>query len=477
MESVSFATLTESTVGPIRQQQPQHSGAVFESVIEPLVPSRPEPAPQPKPTATVTEPAPQPAVEPAKVNLVPSDPPLAIDKNGYVVVAVPEHLQLLLKKGFPSAAHGISAGGILIDKSPLGTFALNPRGFLRYGTTKQEELVKIEDEKRRAADREDFALAAHLLERQREIETSQEPLSVRFVLAENLVLCFRKNEWMLLRSYEPIRRPELKPQDDSWTLAALPGALSKLWSQAQETVPRVFNETVPRVLTEVPRVFTELLESEPIPPPPPPSATIATGTPTTPPTVTIQGPMDRLASVEKAVSEILAFFGTAKTAEERQQLGDDRSTREIAVLVRVKLCSALAQFFLDGFKTERFLLPPYHIWDWIESYSVRFRGAVPNIAAFSLKKGIDNANGLFADKSMRFRGLVCYALNARLLDTWVGILVGDAAGLAKFFTEGATVRNKPATRHLVDALKKLQDESFLLSLNFESTTASKQQQP
>ena len=86
----------------------------------------------------------------------------------------------------------------------------------------------------------------------------------------------------------------------------------------------------------------------------------------------LQPPSDALRGLHSAVSAIEEHFaqasapGSSKTLD---SLGNDQKNKEIAVLVRGQLCTALSRVLLHGFKSFK-LIGRLHIWDFAEASCV-----------------------------------------------------------------------------------------------------------
>lgn len=87
----------------------------------------------------------------------------------------------------------------------------------------------------------------------------------------------------------------------------------------------------------------------------------------------IPPPTDALGGLHAASQAILSHFHAAGDGNAREQdldpaLGDDSQNKEIAVLVRGQLCTALSRVMLHGFKSFK-LIGRFHIWDFVQSAS------------------------------------------------------------------------------------------------------------
>ena len=96
----------------------------------------------------------------------------------------------------------------------------------------------------------------------------------------------------------------------------------------------------------------------------------------------IPPPNDALSGLQAAARAIQLHFGAdaggaVPLNDTTVELGDDAANKEIAVLVRGQLCTALSRVMLHGFKSFK-LIGRYHIWDFVQSAAdaVRHRARV-----------------------------------------------------------------------------------------------------
>jgi len=75
---------------------------------------------------------------------------------------------------------------------------------------------------------------------------------------------------------------------------------------------------------------------------------------------------DALSILQNAISAIETHFAKADAlGKPIDLLGNDQKNKEIAVLVRGQLCTALSRVLLHGFKSFK-LIGRYHIWDFVQ---------------------------------------------------------------------------------------------------------------
>ena len=129
-------------------------------------------------------------------------------------------------------------------------------------------------------------------------------------------------------------------------------------------------------------------------------------------------------------------------------LGSDEKNKDIAVLVRGQLCTALSKVLLHGFKAYK-LIGRYHIWDFVQESTnateKRLGGGAPSEAERTLLAAVLQVNshdGMANNPNIKFRSFVCCGLNARQLDEWIAVLTVDKETMAKFYEPWAFVQEK-----------------------------------
>jgi len=166
--------------------------------------------------------------------------------------------------------------------------------------------------------------------------------------------------------------------------------------------------------------------------------------------------------------------GSQKTAE---TLGDDGKNKDIAVLVRGQLCTALSRVLLHGFKSFK-LIGRYHIWDFVQESCeatqkrLELAGAPPATdAERTLLKAVADVNsheGMANNPNIKFRSFVCCGLNHQLLHEWVHVLTVDKETMAKFYEGWAFVNSSTdALPQLMQSLQPLGQHRYILSLDYE----------
>ena len=210
---------------------------------------------------------------------------------------------------------------------------------------------------------------------------------------------------------------------------------------------------------------------------------VAAGGTRAPVTPMIPPPSDALAVLQTASAAIGAHFAQAAVAgsgKSMELLGNDQKNKEIAVLVRGQLCTALSRVLLHGFKSFK-LIGRYHIWDFVqhacEATHERLKrtGANYSAAERTMTDAVVEVNstgveGPANNPNIKFRSFVCSGLNNGLLHEWVAVLTADAETMSKFYESWAFVRSsEQALPQMMDAIRPLADYKYTLSLDYETS--------
>ncbi|KOO32866.1 myo6 protein [Chrysochromulina tobinii] len=189
-------------------------------------------------------------------------------------------------------------------------------------------------------------------------------------------------------------------------------------------------------------------------------------------------PGETLQMLTKAVMALEKHFAKADEPGARlsaEMLGSDRDNKDIAVLVRGQLCTALSRVLLHGFKSFK-LIGKYHIWDFVQETSealVKSGQVIPLLgdAQRSLLAAVSEVNsheGTANNPNIKFRSFVCFGLNCRALHDWVQVLTLDKETMAKFYEAWAFVNSSAdALPQLVETLAPLSGQRYSLSLDYE----------
>ena len=188
-------------------------------------------------------------------------------------------------------------------------------------------------------------------------------------------------------------------------------------------------------------------------------------------------PGETLAGLQSSIKQIEKHFGQAEIAGAMitaDTLGNDQKNKDIAVLVRGQLCTALSRVLLHGFKSYK-LIGRYHIWDFVqdscEATQKRLEGGTQSEAEKTLLGAVVEVNsheGMANNPNIKFRSFVCCGLNHRLLHEWVRVLTVDKDTMAKFYESWAFVNSsQEALPQLMDSLQPLGAHVYNLSLDYE----------
>ena len=213
------------------------------------------------------------------------------------------------------------------------------------------------------------------------------------------------------------------------------------------------------------------------------SRLVAAGGTRAPVRAMVPPPSDALAVLEAASAAIGGHFAQAAVAgsgKSPELLGDDQKNKEIAVLVRGQLCTALSRVLLHGFKSFK-LIGRYHIWDFVQHACeaaherIRKGGGSYTVAEKTMTAAVVEVNstgveGPANNPNIKFRSFVCSGLNHGLLHDWIGVLTADAETMHKFYETWAFVRSsEPALPQMMDAVRPLAGHKFALSLDYETS--------
>lgn len=197
----------------------------------------------------------------------------------------------------------------------------------------------------------------------------------------------------------------------------------------------------------------------------------------------IPPPSDALAVLQAASAAIGTHFAQAAVAGSSKSvelLGDDQKNKEIAVLVRGQLCTALSRVLLHGFKSFK-LIGRYHIWDFVqhacEATHERLRRAGGNYSAAErtmtgavVEVNSSGVEGPANNPNIKFRSFVCSGLNHGLLHEWIAVLTADAETMGKFYETWAFVRSsEQALPQMMEAIRPLASHKYTLSLDYETS--------
>ena len=184
-----------------------------------------------------------------------------------------------------------------------------------------------------------------------------------------------------------------------------------------------------------------------------------------------------LQSAVKAIEKHFAQANAAGASKSIETLGNDQKNKEIAVLVRGQLCTALSRVLLHGFKSFK-LIGRYHIWDFVQqscdaTHERRATSKAYSDAERTLTSAVVDVNsheGMANNPNIKFRSFVCCGLNNGLLHEWVRVLTADEETMTKFYEAWAFVRaTEGALTQIMETLQPLGTYKYSLSLDYELT--------
>jgi len=200
------------------------------------------------------------------------------------------------------------------------------------------------------------------------------------------------------------------------------------------------------------------------------------------PAAKLPPPSDALAVLQNAISAIEVHFQQAAVAGSSKTmdvLGNDQKNKEIAVLVRGQLCTALSRVMLHGFKSFK-MIGRYHIWDFVqqscdathtrlqkasEQYSDAERTLTDAVVQVN---SLSSGDGPVNNPNIKFRSFVCSGLNNGLIHEWIRVLTSDGETMGKFYETWAFVRHsEDALPQMTSALQPLAQYKYTLSLDYE----------
>jgi len=382
-------------------------------------------------------------------------PEWTLTKDSYVDVKTPADLRLLLKWGLPKGAVGICADGILIDFNPdkQPYWSLNSQGRMRIAMTKQETLDRLRERIVEAEKKGDKAVMDALIQRHKDIAASEEPEMTCFHFCDDLKLCYRQEEWVVMR-----KLPPAEDDPDEW-INTLTARLTQFFASAQKSFLNFFDlgdRSLSTSSVEAPSSTLEAAEQKPLSKSEPPMST------------TKNDPRgELLKNLEKDVNNLIRIVASGNSDEERSKLCNDATNPRIARMVRLFLCSDIAAIVGDGFKFER-LFTSYHIWDWILSYANKKVVTASSITVLGMQNALGSVTALKYDKNASFRAFVCLGLSSGMLDTWFNLMLRDEEKMTKFFSPDAMLRNELFIDAVCGQLGRLSKVPFSLSMDFEA---------
>ena len=126
------------------------------------------------------------------------------DSSGYTIINRPSDFTELIALSFPPGFIGINASGILIDRSPDGIWSLNSQGRVVYGSCKDDIILQKKYLLYDAIHRKDKELESLFRDELKLLEENLQGEEEHiFAFSDDLKLCYRSGEWMILSIYKP----------------------------------------------------------------------------------------------------------------------------------------------------------------------------------------------------------------------------------------------------------------------------------
>ncbi|KAL0485080.1 hypothetical protein AKO1_011838, partial [Acrasis kona] len=170
--------------------------------------------------------------------------------------------------------------------------------------------------------------------------------------------------------------------------------------------------------------------------------------------------------VRNAVRSIVELFydQTKNHGRTLHEAGMERINKEIGLLVRKKLCFALHELLMIGFRSKG-LLGTYHIWHMIEKVyelkkiSVGDLGGIGIPAAFSAVDDViitrNVVNFMTNVDDVRFRIFICFALNDQQLCDFIMSILWESSLIEEYYDSTAAIRKPEIQKQLKTYLSKL----------------------
>jgi hypothetical protein len=181
--------------------------------------------------------------------------------------------------------------------------------------------------------------------------------------------------------------------------------------------------------------------------------------------------------VKTSVKAIIQLFYEKVKIEGHamEEVGNERFTKEMGLLVRRKLCFALSELLQNGFKSKGFL-STYNIWNMFESAAELKRISVGDLGGIGVPVAVSTVNevlevrnqaGLTNEDDIKFRIFVCYALNDQQLSSMLLSILREKTIVDEYYDASAAVRKPDILEKLHSFLKNLDSLPFDLELDAE----------
>ncbi|GAM17315.1 hypothetical protein SAMD00019534_004900 [Acytostelium subglobosum LB1] len=391
------------------------------------------------------------------VSVMPVNIGLQINQNGYFVVDTPNQMNIILEMtnhGDTQCA-GMLVGQFKLDWKPLSKiWCVSNESSVEIGPgtpSKEELLHRIREKINSAAANGDGMMVELLVERERVITLSS---SHQYCLPGGLVLGLRNEKWELLDAPIPLTNNNMSP-------------FHKMRQQQQQQQQHHHHhhqqQQHQQQHQQQQRSQTNSANNSPM----------------------VTSMSTSLLSMKHAVIEVVTYFDNAATTPAKDYCGDDTKCRRIAVLVRGKLSSTIANVLSHGFRVKggggAHLLSSLvqrnnHIWDFIESY--RRMTSHSSIAGVSLCQTIEAINrqehsshaeyaAQWGDPNLKLRTFICLALNNHILDQWLICLRQNQSAVTTYYDKNALINCLDVWKSFSQLFIPLHTMTFKLSLDYE----------
>ncbi|KAI6652103.1 hypothetical protein LOD99_4648 [Oopsacas minuta] len=189
---------------------------------------------------------------------------------------------------------------------------------------------------------------------------------------------------------------------------------------------------------------------------------------------------EKIKLLQNAVDPIIWHSGATRDPEIKKQLFDDRKTPAVAVLIRGKLSTALAEIILKGLKAKKsfFQIENNNIWSVVLE-TAKYKDSIP--ACSSAYKAIEDicilseVTNTLGSPSSKFRSFICQALNNQFLESWLYTVFFDLGGNAfeglyeidSFVVCSRHEKIRTLLEEMLLIVQPLDALGFQLSINFE----------
>jgi uncharacterized protein YgfB (UPF0149 family) len=456
-----------------------------------------------------------------------------LNPDGYLQVTSGTELRTIIGRAIASNGQatfpGIQVGPFCFDFEN-GVWKLNiQKGSNEIGPrseSKEEYIEELRKKKQKAIEEEDYTLASFLKHKEQIALTAESEV---FVLPGGVVLCYRNSKWEItecpsqpgLVYLQPAPKKEVPPPttlnakltssilnplqslqnliDNVVQVDPEDNEALELLTQLEEAVSIIvvhFKDTTAptRPLTPTPPAptqstnFSQVLvtnltrNNSPTPSFPSSPTTINKNTNNNPRTNMYTSNTLTADSPYTVINTSTTYKYTQTTPPPNNNAKNSNAATAIAAaaaatnakklnaLVRGKFCTALAGVLANGLKKQFHILSitEPHMWDFVEEC-----GAWPkqSMAGLALGQSIRIINSAMQDSNMKYRSLICDALNTKNLKEWLQLMMSYEPVTEKYFEDYALIRHKGVFQKYIDCVARLADLPFDLDVMYEAKLA------